>query len=248
MRNLKGMVAIVTGGGKGIGKAIVKQFLEDECAGVAILQRNLDVAEATAKELDPTGEKVIALKCDVSKDEDCKACVEAVVAKFGKVDILVNNAGITRDKIFHKMADEDWHMVININLTGMYNMTKYVVPYLREQESGNIINITSTSMMGNPGQANYAAAKAGMVGFTRTLGKEMARKNVRVNAIAPGFIETEMMLAIGPEKIEASKKRNPMQRIGDPSEIASVAAFLASEDASWVTGQTIIVSGGALVN
>ena len=247
MRTLNGMVAIVTGGGQGIGKAIAKQFLEDGCAGVAILQRNLQLAETVAKEMDPTGEKVIALKCDVSKDEDCKACVEAVKAKFGKVDILVNNAGITRDKIFHKMTDEDWNMVININLTGMYNMTKYVVPYLREQESGSIINITSVSMLGNAGQANYAAAKAGMVGFTRTLGKELARKNVRINAIAPGFVETEMMLAIGLDKIEARKKTHPMQRIGAPSEIATIASFLASEDASWVTGQTIIAAGGAVV-
>ena len=244
MQNLKGKVAIVTGARRGIGYAIAKRFLEDECDGVAVV----DIVEADVSELDPTGQKVMAVKCDISKPEDCKACVEAVVAKFGHVDILVNNAGITRDAIFHKMSDEDWYSVINVNLNGMYNMTKSVVPYLREQESGSIVNVSSSSMMGNPGQANYAAAKAGMVGFTRTLAKELARKNVRVNAIAPGFTETEMSMAIGEEKLEAARKRSPAQRLAKPSEQASVVAFLASEDASWVTGQTIIASGGASTN
>jgi len=244
MKNLAGKYAIVTGAGKGIGAAIVKRFLEEEAAGVAIFEWDLALAEKTAKELDPTGEKVKAFKCDVSNSDQVKEAVDGAVAAFGRIDILVNNAGVTRDRIFHKMTDEEWHTVIDINLNGVYNMCKFVVPMMREQESGAIVNISSTSLQGNPGQANYAATKAALQGFTRTLGKELGRKNVRVNCIAPGHIDTDMMRAIGEEKLNAAIARLPMQRLGDPDEIATVAAFLCTDDASWVTGQTIMVSGG----
>ena len=246
MKNMKGMYCIVTGAGKGIGKAIAKRFLAEEAAGVAILEWDLALAEATAKELDPTGEKVIAVKCNVADSDMVKAAVDTTVAKFGRVDVLVNNAGVTRDRIFHKMTDDEWYTVININLNGMYNLCKFVVPMMREQESGAIVNISSTSLMGNPGQANYAATKAAMQGFTRTMAKELGRKNVRMNCIAPGYIDTEMMRAVGEEKFNAAVARHPMQRMADPDEIASLTAFLCTEDSSWVTGQTIIASGGAV--
>ena len=248
MKNMKGQYCIVTGGGKGIGAAIAKRFLEEEAAGVAILQRNLEVAQNTADEMDPTGERVIAIKCDVANDEDCAKAIETALAKFGRIDVLVNNAGVTRDRIFHKMSDEEWYGVININLNGMYNMLKRVVPMMREQMSGNIGNIGSTSMMGNPGQCNYSATKAAMQGVTRTLAKELGGKGVRVNCVAPGYIDTEMMRAVGEEKFNAAIARHPMKRMADPSEIASIVAFLCTEDASWVTGQTIIASGGASTN
>ena len=178
-----------------------------------------------------------------------KQAVDTVVATFGRVDILVNNAGITRDRIFHKMTDEEWHAVINVNLNGVYNLCKFVVPMMREQQSGSIINISSTSLMGNPGQANYAATKAALQGFTRTLAKELGPKNVRINCIAPGLIRTDMMLAVGEEKLNyAINNEIPMRRLGEPAEIASVVAFLAGEDASWVSGQTIMVSGAYVVN
>ena len=246
MKNLKGQYCIVTGAGKGIGKAIAKRFLEEEAAGVAILEWDLALAEATAKELDPTGKKVIAVKCNVADSDMVKAAVEATVAAFGRVDVLVNNAGVTRDRIFHKMTDDEWYTVININLNGMYNLCKYVVPLMRDQEFGSIVNISSTSLMGNPGQANYAATKAAMQGFTRTMAKELARKNVRMNCVAPGYIDTEMMRAVGEERLNAMIRGIPAQRLGDPEEIASVAAFLCTEDASWVSGQNIFVSGGAI--
>ena len=246
MKNLKGKYCIVTGAGKGIGAAIAKRFLEEEAAGVAILEWNGELAEATAKELDPTGKKVIAVKCDVSNDEQVKAAVETVVAAFGRIDVLVNNAGIIRDKIFHKMTDDDWYSVINVNLNGIYLMCKYVVPLMRAQESGSIVNISSTSLMGNPGQANYAATKAGMQGFTRTMAKELARKKVRMNCVAPGHIDTEMMRSIGEERFAASVARHPMKRMGTPDELAAVVTFLCTDDASWVTGQTIVASGGSL--
>ena len=246
MKNLKGKYCIVTGAGKGIGAAIAKRFLEEEAAGVAILEWNGELAAQTAKELDPTGKKVIAVKCDVSNDEQVKAAVETVLATFGRIDVLVNNAGIIRDKIFHKMTDDDWYSVINVNLNGIYLMCKYIVPGMREQESGSIINISSTSLMGNPGQANYSATKAGMQGFTRTMAKELARKNVRMNCVAPGYIDTEMMRSIGEEKFQAACARHPMKRMGSPDELAAVVTFLATDDASWVTGQTIVASGGSL--
>ena len=246
MKKLKGKYCIVTGAGKGIGKAIAKRFLEEEAAGVAILEWNLELAVATAKELDPTGEKVIAIRCNVADSDNVKEAVDAVVAKFGRVDALINNAGVTRDKIFHKMTDDDWYTVLNINLNGVYNLCKFVVPIMREQASGSIVNISSTSIMGNPGQANYAATKAAMVGFTRTMAKELGRKGVRMNCISPGYIDTEMMRAVGEERLNGMIRGIPAQRLGDPDEIASVAAFLCTEDSSGVSGQNIFVSGGAI--
>jgi len=245
MKNLAGKYAIVTGAGKGIGAAIAKRFVEEEAAGVAILEWDLELAEKTAAELDPTGKKVIAVKCDVSDSEQAKQAIETVVAAFGRVDVLVNNAGITRDRIFHKMTDAEWNAVINVNLNGVYNMCKYIVPMMREQESGAIVNITSNSLQGNIGQANYAAAKAGLQGFTRTLAKECGPKNVRINALAPGFIRTDMMMAIPEEKMKAKLADHPMKRMGEPEEIAAVVTFLCTEDASWLTGQTVVVSGRA---
>ncbi len=248
MRNLKGKYCIVTGAGKGIGKAIAKRFFEEEAAGVAILEWDIATAEKTALEIDPSGEKVIAIQCNVADTAVVGEAVQKVVDKFGRVDVLVNNAGITRDKIFHKMTDDDWHAVININLNGVYNLCKYVVPLMREQESGSIINISSTSLMGNPGQANYAATKAALQGFTRTMAKELGRKNVRMNCVAPGYIDTEMMRAVGEEILSRMIKGIPAQRLGDPDEIATVVEFLATEDSSWVSGQTIFASGGSIGN
>ena len=246
MKNLKGKYCVVTGAGQGIGAAIAKRFLEEEAAGVAILEWNAELAQKTALELDPTGKKCIAVKCDVSNDEQVKNAVATVLAAFGRIDVLVNNAGVIRDKIFHKMTDDDWFTVINVNLNGIYFMCKHIVPLMREQESGSIVNISSTSLMGNPGQANYSATKAGMQGFTRTMAKELARKNVRMNCVAPGFIDTEMMRSIGEEKFNAAAARHPMKRYGTPDELAAVVTYLCTDDASWVTGQTIVASGGSL--
>ena len=248
MRNLAGKYCIVTGAGKGIGKAIAKRFIEEEAAGVAILEYDEALAEATAKELDPTGKKVIAVRCNVADGEMVRAAVDTVVATFGRVDVLINNAGITRDKIFHKMTDDDWFSVIDVNLNGVYNLCKHVVPLMREQESGSIVNISSTSLMGNPGQANYAATKAALQGFTRTMAKELGRKNVRMNCIAPGYIDTDMMRAVGEEILGRMIKGIPAQRLGDPDEIATIATFLSTDDSSWVSGQTIFASGGAICN
>ena len=249
MKNLAGKYAVITGAGKGLGAAIAKRFLEEEVAGIAILEWDLALAEKTAKELDPTGKKVVAFKCAVSNDEQVKAAIDGTLALFPRIDLLINNAGITRDRMFHKMTDEDWYAVINVNLNGIYNLCKYVVPMMREQQSGSIVNISSTAVMGNPGQTNYASTKAGIQGFTRTLAKELGPKNVRVNAVAPGYIRTDMMLAVG-EKILNNYTTSviPMRRLGEPDELAAVVAFLCTEDASWITGQTVMVSGGGRTN
>ncbi len=246
MKNLEGKYCIVTGAGKGIGKAIVKRFLEENAMGVAIFEWDLDLAEATAKELDPSGEKILAIKCNVADSDMVKEAVDQVMAKWGRIDVLINNAGITRDRIFHKMSDDDWHSVININLNGLYNLCKFVVPVMREQESGAIVNMSSTSLLGNPGQANYSATKAAIQGFTRTMAKELGRKNIRMNCIAPAYIDTEMMRAVGEEKIAGIIRSVPLQRLGDPEEIASLTTFLCTDDSSWVSGQTIFASGGAI--
>lgn len=245
MKNMEGKYCIVTGAGKGIGKAIAKRFLKEQAAGVAVWDWDIVTAEATAKELDPGGKKVIAIKCNVADSDMVKSAVDQTIAAFGRVDVLINNAGVTRDRIFHKMTDEEWYTVVNINLNGMFNTCKFIVPMMREQESGAIVNISSTSLMGNPGQANYAATKAAMQGFTRTMAKELGRKNVRMNCVAPGYIDTEMMRAVGEASFNAVMNRHPMKRMGDPDEIAALVAFLCTEDSSWITGQTIFASGGA---
>lgn len=245
MKNLSGKYAIVTGAGKGLGAAIAKRFIEEDIAGVAMLDVNFDLVKQTALELDPTGRRAVAYACNVTDKEQINDVVDQIVAAFGHIDILVNNAGITKDRMLHKMADEDWFAVMNVNLNGTYYMCRKVGPLMREQESGSIINISSTAAYGNPGQTNYSATKAGLQGFTRSLAIEMGRKNVRANCIAPGFIETEMQLAVPADILKASiDNKVPMHRLGKPDELAAAVTFLASDEASWITGQTIFVSGG----
>ena len=193
MSNLKGKYAIITGGGQGLGAAMVKRFIAEEAAGVAILDYNLEKAQAVAAEI---GGNIIAIACDVSREEQVKAAIDQVLAAFGRIDILVNNAGIIRDSMFHKMSDDQWYQVLNVNLNGLYYCCKHVVPLMRAQCYGKIVNISSTSAYGNVGQCNYSASKAAIEGFTKTLAKESARKNITVNAIAPAHIDTEMQHSV----------------------------------------------------
>lgn len=245
MGTLEGKFAIVTGAGKGIGEAIVKRFLEESVAGVAMFEWNIDLCKETAAKLDPSGEILFPVQCNIADREQVKAGVAATLKKFGKIDILVNNAGITKDRMFHKMSDDEWDAVMNVNLNGVYNMCHNVVPIMREANYGRIVNISSTSAWGNIGQTNYAATKAAINGFTFTLAKELASKGVIVNSVAPGFINTDMYASVPAEKQAMSiNTRVPMHRLGEPEELAAVVNFLCGPDVSFMTGQCLIVSGG----
>lgn len=235
--------AVVTGAGKGIGRAIAERMLQDQVKGLAIIDWNKELLEQTAKELDPTGERVLAVSCDISDADAVHAAFEQIFARFGRVDILINNAGITRDAIFHKMTPEQMKKVMDVNFFGTYYCINEVIPGMRERCYGKIVNVSSTSVYGNPGQCNYAASKAAIEGLTRTLAKESARKNITVNCIEPALIDTDMMNAIPEEKMKAYLAALPMQRMGKPSELAAVAAFLASDDSSYVSGAILIASG-----
>lgn len=241
MSNLNGKYAIVTGAAKGIGAAVAKRFMQEGAAGVAIF----DYDEATAKKTaEAIGGNVIVFKCDVSDSENVKDCVQKTLEAFGRIDILINNAGITQDAMFHKMTDEQWDRVLNINLNGTYNCTKYVVPGMRDQKYGKIVNISSSSAYGNAGQANYSATKAGIIGFTKTLCKELAGRNITVNAIAPSNIATDMLNTI-PDHIKAvAMMMSPIHRYGTVDELAATVLFLASDDSSYVNGVVLDVNGG----
>lgn len=239
MSNLSGKYAVVTGGGKGIGAGIVKKFMDEQAAGVAILDYDFELAKKTAAEL---GGNVLAVKCDVSDESQVKAAMETVLAAFGRIDILVNNAGIIRDAMFHKMTDDQWFQVINVNLHGTYYCCKYVMPHMREQNYGKIINISSYSANGNVGQTNYSASKAAVEGFTKSLAKEAARKHITVNAIEPCGIDTDMQRSVPESVLKGLVSMMPGQRLGDMSELAGAAFFLASDDSSFVNGVILPVN------
>ena len=245
MGDLTGRIAVVTGAGRGIVAAIVKRMLKDKVKGVAMLDYDGALLEASAKNLDPEQKRVFCAVCDVSNREQVHATVAKIIEHFGTIDILVNNAGITRDKIFHKMDPENWDSVLNINLNGPFNLCREIVPLMREKNYGRIVNISSTSAFGNAGQANYAASKAGLIGFTKTLAKEGGLKNITANCVAPGFIDTDMLRAVPPDVLKGYLAGIPVNRLGKPDEIASVVSFFSSDDASFVTGQYLIVNGGA---
>ena len=245
---MEGKVAVVTGAGQGIGTAIAKRLF-DEGAKVALIDISKEKAEKAAVDIagispDKT-DRVKGFCCDVADRKsvaDAFTCIEAVL---GPVDILVNNAGITRDSMFHKMDDGQWDDVLAVNLTGTANCCKAVATGMRERGYGKIVNLTSVSAFGNVGQTNYGAAKAGVIGFTKSLAKEMAFKGCTVNCIAPSYVDTEMLRQVPDKVMERFLAAIPMGRLGTVEEIAGVAAFLASDDSSFVTGECIVVSGGS---
>ena len=237
---LSNKFAVITGSAGGIGKATAKVFIRENVEGIAIVDYNYEAACKTAEELGP---KAFPVKCDVSNYEDVQAAVAKVMERFGRIDILVNNAGITRDAIFHKMTVQQWEQVINTNLNGVFYWTHTVYPQMRNNNYGRIINLSSTAVRGNPGQCNYSATKSALIGFTASLAKEGGRKNITVNCVAPGATQTEMYDKVPDEIRQAMIASNPMQRLGQPQEIGEVVAFLASERASFLSGQWIPVNG-----
>ena len=244
---LAGKVALITGGTRGIGLAIARLLAEDG-ASVVVSGRDAARLDATLKELESLGAAALAVAADAAKREDTDRLVEAARERFGRIDILVNNAGITRDQLLVRMKDDDWDQVLDTNLRGVFLMTRAVGKVMMRQKSGRIINIASTAgAMGNPGQVNYSAAKAGVIGLTKAAGRELAHWNILVNAVAPGLIETDMAAAIPAEAREAMLQQVPLKRIGQGREVAEVVRFLAGDGASYITGQTIHVNGGLYV-
>jgi 3-oxoacyl-[acyl-carrier protein] reductase len=247
---LKDKIAIVTGASRGIGKTIAKKFLE-EGANVVICSRNIETISKVAEELDKVsnGKKAVrATVADISKKEDVLALVDFTLKEFERIDILVNNAGITRDALLVRMKDSDWDDVIQTNLTGTAYCMRAVAKQMMKQKSGKIINISSIiGLIGNSGQANYAAAKAGIIGLTKSVAKELGRRNITVNAVAPGFITTEMTANLSQQDKEKMIGSVSLQRFGTPEDVAEVVAFLASDSADYITGQVIQIDGGMVM-
>jgi 3-oxoacyl-[acyl-carrier protein] reductase len=241
---LAGKVALVTGAAQGIGRAIAL-LLAQNGAEIVVSDINLVRAEETAKEIEGTGQRAMAMKVDVANSAEVERMVQTILERFGHIDILVNNAGIARDKLILRMTEEDWDAVLNVNLKGTFNCTKAVVRHMSKQRSGKIVSIASVvGEMGNAGQANYSASKAGVIGFTKTIAREFAQRGINVNAIAPGYIET-LMTDVLPEKTKEELKRLiPMDRLGRPEDVAEAVLFLVSEASSYITGEVLNVNGG----
>lgn len=245
---LKDKVAIVTGGTRGIGRAIALK-LADKGANIVINYRNSDKeAEELKAILEEKGVKVLAVKCDISNFEDSKNLMDKCKEVFGKIDILVNNAGITKDTLIMRMKEEDFDNVIDVNLKGTFNCAKHASAIMLKQRFGKIINMTSVvGIAGNAGQVNYAASKAGVIGLTKSLAKELGSRGITVNAVAPGFINTDMTASLSEKVKEEASKNIPLKRLGDPEDVANLVGFLASDAANYITGQVINVDGGMVM-
>jgi len=247
-RVLENKIALVTGGSRGIGRAVALA-LADAGADVIISYRSASQeAQKVVEEIGAMGRKAMSLQTDVSQFNASREMVETVVQKFQRLDILVNNAGITKDSLLMRMTEEDWDSVIDTNLKSVFNVTKAAVRPMMSQRSGKIINITSVAgVIGNAGQANYAASKAGIIGFTKTMAKELGSRNIQVNAVAPGFVETDMTAKLTEEQRKQLAEHIPLKRTGKPEEIAGVVKFLASSEADYITGQVLCVDGGMVM-
>lgn len=245
---LAGKVALVTGASRGIGREVAIEMAK---AGADIIINyigDITLAQEVQEKIQALGRKACIIEADVSNGKAVEGLMEKAVAEFARIDILVNNAGITRDNLLARMKEEDWDAVLNVNLKSMFNCTKYALKYMMKQRYGRIVNISSVvGVMGNAGQSNYAAAKAGALGFTKSIAKEVASRNITVNAVAPGFIDTEMTANL-PEKVKEEMLAGvPIKRLGLPLDIANAIIFLASDNASYITGQTLHIDGGMIM-
>ena len=240
--------ALITGATRGIGKQIAITLAKQGYNIALNYRKENKELENTKKEIEEIGIQVIAVKGDVANFEECENFVKQVIERFGQIDVLVNNAGITKDMLLMRMKKEDFEQVIDTNLVGTFNVTKNVVPYMMKARSGRIINISSVvGISGNAGQTNYSASKAGIIGFTKSLAKEIASRNILVNSVAPGFIETNMTDVLKDDVKQEIAKNIPLKRMGTAQDVANVVKFLASDDSSYITGQVINVDGGMLM-
>lgn len=240
-----GKTVLITGASRGIGKSIALAFAKAGAHVVINYASKPELAEAVADEARALGVEAFVIGCDVSDEEAVEAMIETIEKTFKPIDFLVNNAGVTRDGLLIRMKDSDWDQVMDINLKGTYLCTKHVGKRMLKRKSGNIVNVTSVvGLTGNAGQSNYSASKAGVIGFTKSIAKEFASRGIRVNAVAPGFIETDMTGKLSEEVIESYSKAIPLGRMGSPDDVAAAVLFLSSEQASYMTGQIITVDGG----
>ena len=240
-------VAMITGATRGIGKQIALTLANEGYNIVLNYRTENDELKQLKNEIESKKVKCLTVQGDVTNFEDCKQMIESAIKEFGKIDVLINNAGITKDMLLARMKEEDFKQVIDVNLVGTFNMTKNVISYMMKARSGRIINISSVvGIAGNAGQTNYSASKAGIIGFTKSLAKEVASRNILVNAVAPGFIETNMTDVLKQEVKDEIAKNIPLKRMGTPQDVANVVKFLASEDSSYITGQVISVDGGMI--
>ncbi|HJN01967.1 MAG: 3-oxoacyl-[acyl-carrier-protein] reductase [Nitrospinota bacterium] len=244
---LKGQTAVVTGGARGIGKEISLALARDG-ANIVIADLIAEQSEETAEEIKKLNCKALIQKVDISKTADVENMVQNTINEFKTLDILINNAGVTRDTLMVRMKEEDWDFVLKVNLTGTFNCSKAAAKYMMKQKKGRIVNIASiVGVMGNAGQANYSASKAGIIGLTKTSARELASRNITVNAVAPGFIDTEMTRSLNENIKQQLKEQIPVGKLGRPEDIANCIKFLVSDDASYITGQVIHVNGGMLM-
>ena len=242
---LENKVALVTGAGRGIGRAIAIALAKEGAEVVVNYNGSEERAKEVKQTIEENGGKASIYKCNVSDFEACEAMIKDIVKEHGRLDILVNNAGITKDGLIMKMKEEDFDSVLNVNLKGTFNTIRHTTRLMLKQKGGKILNISSVSgILGNAGQANYAASKAGVIGLTKTMARELASRGITVNAVAPGFVETDMTEVLPEAVKETSCKQIPLGRFGKPEEIANAVAFLASEEADYITGQVISVDGG----
>lgn len=245
---LNGKVALVTGASRGIGREIAKTLAEYGAAVIVNYNGSKEKAEEVVAEIKEKGGNAVSYQCSVAEENSCKTMIDEMLKQFGHIDILVNNAGITRDNLLLKISEEDFDDVIDTNLKGTFHTMKCMYRAFLKQRGGRIINLSSVSgVLGNAGQANYAASKAGVIGLTKSIARELASRNVTVNAVAPGFIDTDMTQAMPESAKEATVAQIPLKRVGQPKEIAEVVAFLASDKAAYITGQVISVDGGMAI-
>ncbi len=248
MKLLEGKIALVTGASRGIGNSIAREFVNQGAQVAFTFLSSVEKGQALETELAAAGNKVKGYQSDASDYEAAQELVKNVLADFGRIDIVINNAGITRDNLLMRMEEAHWDDVMRVNLKSIFNLTKAVTRPMLKERNGSIINITSVvGLMGNAGQANYAASKAGILGFTKSVAKELGSRNVRCNAVAPGFIETEMTEELNEEQLKAWLENIPLKRAGKGNDIANACVFLASDMASYITGQTLTVDGGMVM-